>query len=137
MSGRLFDDAIARREEDELAFFFKIANGQDGANVFAGLQVEKALHALALACGSDVRDFVHFDPVDAAGVGEAEQVGMRGVDDELRDEILFSRLHAGTAGAAAALLAIDGDWCALEVALVADGNGDLLVGDEVFELKLG
>ena len=62
---------------------------------------------------------------------------MRGVDDELRDEIFFARLHAGAAGAAAALLAIDGDRRALEVALVADGNGDLLVGDEVFKLKLG
>ena len=62
---------------------------------------------------------------------------MRGVDDELRDEVFFARLHAHAAGAAAALLAIDGDGRALEVALMADGDGDLLVGDEVFELKLG
>ena len=40
-------------------------------------------------------------------------------------------------GAAAALLAVDGDGRALEVALVADGDGDLLVGDEVFELEFG
>ena len=137
LEGRLLDDAVARGEEDELAFLFKVAHGQDGANVFAGLQIEQALHALALACGADVGNLVDLEPVDAAGVGEAEQVGVRGVDDELRDEILFARLHADAAGAAAALLAIDGDGRALEVALVADGNGDLLVGDEVFELKLG
>ena len=40
-------------------------------------------------------------------------------------------------GAAAALLAIDGDGRALEVALMADRDGDLLVGDQVFELQLG
>ncbi len=62
---------------------------------------------------------------------------MRRVDDELRDEIFFARLHAGAARAAAALLAIDGDRRPLEVALVADRDGNLLVGDEVFELKLG
>ncbi len=61
---------------------------------------------------------------------------MRGVDDELRDEILFAGLHAGAAGAAAALLAIGGDGRALEVALVAHGYGHLFVGDQVFELQL-
>jgi hypothetical protein len=58
-----------------------------------------------------------------------------GVDDELRDEVFFARLHAGAAGAAAALLAVGGDGRALEVAGVGDGDGDLLVGDEVFELS--
>ncbi len=48
-----------------------------------------------------------------------------------------SGLHAHAAGAAAALLAIDGDGRALEVALVGDGDGHLLVGDEVFKLDFG
>ena len=133
----LLDGALLRGEEDELAFFFKIADRQDGADFFAGLEIEQALHRLALAGGADVGNFVDLEPVDAAGVGEAEQEGVRGVDDELRDEIFFARLHAHAAGAAAALLAIDGDGRALEVALVADGDGDLLVGDEVFKLNLG
>ena len=41
---------------------------------FAGLQVEQALHGLALAGGADVGNLVDLEPVDAAGVGEAEQV---------------------------------------------------------------
>ena len=113
------DGAFLRGEEDELAFFFKIADGQDGADFFAGLEVEQALHGLALAGGADVGNFVDLEPVDAAGVGEAEQEGVRGVDDELRDEVFFAGLHAHAAGAAAALLAVDGDGRALEVALVA------------------
>ncbi len=62
---------------------------------------------------------------------------MGGVDDELGDEVLFAGLHAETPGAAAPLLAVGGDGRALEVAGVGDGDGDLLVGDEVFELELG
>ena len=62
---------------------------------------------------------------------------MGAVDDELGDEVFFARLHPGAAGAAAALLAVDADRRPLEVALVADGDGDLLVGDEVFEGELG
>ena len=132
---RFLDGAVARGEEDVFVFFFEIADGENGADVFAGLQVEQALHDLALAGGADVGNLVDLEPVDAAGVGEAEQVGVRGVDDELRDEIFFARLHAHAAGAAAALLAIDADGRALEVALMADRDGDLLVGDEVFKLE--
>ena len=62
---------------------------------------------------------------------------MGGVDDELGDEVFFARLHAHAAGAAAALLAIDADGRALEVALMGDGDGDLLVGNEVFKLEFG
>ena len=134
---RLLHRSLSRGEEDELAFFFEIAHGQDGAHVFARLQVEQALHALALARGAHVGNLVDLEPVDAAGVGEAEQVGVRGVDDELRDKIFFARLHAGAPGAAAALLAIDGDRRPLQIALVAHGHRNLLVGDQVFELQLG
>ncbi len=62
---------------------------------------------------------------------------MSGVDDELGDEVLFAGLHAEAAGATSALLSIGGDGRALEVAGVGDGDGDLLVGDEVFELEFG
>ena len=72
---------------------------------------------LALAGGADVGNLVDLEPVDAAGVGEAEDVSVGGGDDELLDEILVARLHARAAGAAAALLAIGGDGRALEVAL--------------------
>ena len=45
--------------------------------------------------------------------------------------------HAEAAGAAATLLAVGGDGRALEVAGMRNGDGDLFVGDEVFELELG
>ena len=62
---------------------------------------------------------------------------MGGVDDELGDEVFVAGLHAEATGAAATLLAVDGDGGAFEVAGVGDGDGDLLVGDEVFEGEIG
>ena len=53
------------------------------------------------------------------------------------DEILVARLHAGAAGAAAPLHAVSGNRRALEVARMAYGDRDLLVGDQVFELNFG
>ena len=128
---------FAGGEEDVLAFFFEVADGEDGDDFFAGLEVDEGGHGLALAGGGDVGDLVDLEPVDAAGVGEAEQVGVGGIDDELGDEVFFAGLHAEAAGAAATLLAVGGDGRALEVAGVGDGDGDLLVGDEVFEGELG
>src|SRR5580658_3087212 len=132
-----FDGTFLRGEENEFALFLKIAQGEDGADFLTGLEIEQALHGFALACGADIGNLIDLEPVDTAGVGEAEQVGVRGVDDELRNEVFFARLHAHAASAAAALLPVDGDGGALEVALMADGDGDLLVGDQVFKLDLG
>src|SRR5713226_2733454 len=53
------------------------------------------------------------------------------------DEIFVARLHAGAARASAALHAVGGDGRALHVAGVADGDGGLLVGDQVFEDDFG
>ncbi len=135
--GGFFDGAVAGGEEDVVGVVGEVADGEDGDDFFAGLEGDERGHGLAFAGGADVGDLVDLEPVDAAGVGEAEQVGVGGVDDELGDEVFVAGLHAEAAGAAAALLAVDGDGGALEVAGVGDGDGDLLVGDEVFEGELG
>ena len=134
---RLLHGAVAGGEEDVLAFFFEIAHGEHGAHGFAGLQTDQVADVLALAGGADVRNFVDLEPVDAARVGEDQNVGVSGGDEEMLDEILVARLHAGAARASAALLAVGGDRRALQVAGVADGDGHLLVGDQVFEVDLG
>ena len=50
-----------------------------------------------------LRDVVHLEPVELAAVGEAEQIGMRRGDEEMLDEIVFARVAAGDALAAAVL----------------------------------
>ncbi len=62
----LFDRAVAGGEEDVLAFFFQIADGEHGANGFAWLQRDQATYVFALAGGAHVGDFVHLQPVHAS-----------------------------------------------------------------------
>ena len=83
----------------------------------------------AFAGSAYVGNFVDLEPVDSAFVGEDEDVGVRGGDEEVLDEILVAGLHAGAAYASAALHAVGGDGRALHVAGVAEGYGYLLVGD--------
>src|SRR6266853_96865 len=52
------------------------------------------------------------------------------------DEIFLARFRADAALAAARLMAVHVHWRALDVARVADGNGHLHIGDQVFELDL-
>ena len=52
------------------------------------------------------------------------------------DEILFARFRADAALAAARLVAIDVHRRALDVARMADGDGHVHVGDQVFDLDL-
>ena len=134
---RFLHQAVAGGEEDVLVLFFEIAHGEHGLYGFAGLQADQVADVLAFSGGADVGDFVDLEPVDAALVGEDENVGVRGGDEEMLDEILVARLHAGAARASAALHAVGGDGRALHVAGVADGDGDLLVGDEIFEDDFG
>ena len=120
-----------------MALFLEVFDGEDGDDFFTGLEIAERGHGLAFAGDAGVRNFVDFEPVDAAGVGETEQIGVGGFDDELGDEVLVTGFHADAAGAAATLLAVGGEGRALEVAGVGDGDGDLLVGDEVLELEVG
>src|SRR5580704_677048 len=133
----LLDGAVARGEENVFAFFFEIADSENGAHGFAGLQREQAADMFALAGCAHIGDFVNLEPVDASGVGENEKERVRGGDEEMLDEIFVAGLHAHAPLASAALVAVSGDRGALEIAAVADGDGHLLVGDQVFELNFG
>ena len=92
--------------------------------------------ALPRAFDADLRDRVHLQPVHAAAVGEDEHVGVRRGDEEMLDDVLFLRLHADAAFAAAALRAIHRQRRALDVAAARDGDDHVLVGDEVLDRDL-
>ena len=77
----LFHQALARGEENVLAFCFQMADRQHGADGFSGLQAYQIADVLAFAGGADVGDFVDLEPVDASGVGEDQNVGVRRGDE--------------------------------------------------------
>src|SRR6266851_1553481 len=132
-----FYQSVTRGEENVFVFFFEIADGEHGADGFSGLQADEVADVFAPAGGADVRNFVDLEPVDAALVGEHQDVGVGRGDEEVFDEILFASLHAGATGSTAALHAVGGKRRALHVAGMTEGHCDLLVGDEIFENDFG
>src|SRR5262249_30231837 len=61
---------------------------------------------------------------------------VRRSDEEMADEILFSRAHADASLAAAALRTVGRDRGPLDVARVGDGDRHVLVGDQVLDAEL-
>ena len=77
--------------------------------------------------------------IDPAGVGEEHQVIVRAGAEEVLDEVLvlfgcaFAGGHADDPFAAAPLGAIGADVGAFDQAVMADGDDDAFIGDEVFD----
>ena len=109
---------------------------QEGLHGLVRLEVDQVGDVLAFADGGGVGNLVNLEPVDPALVGEDQQVGVGGGDEEVFDEILGARAHADAAFAAARLAAIGIDGGALQVAAVRDGDGDVFHCDQVFETDL-
>ena len=105
---------------------------QDGGDALALLQRQQIHHRLAAALDARFRQAPDLEPVDHAGGGEEQQRRVRVGDEDMRDEILFVRRHAGAAFAAAALHAVLGERRALDVAAMRDGDGHVLALDQVF-----
>ena len=74
--------------------------------------------------------------VDLAARGEEQHRRMRRGDEQPGDEILFARLHAGAALAAAPLRAVGRERHALDVAGVRNGDDHVLALDQVLVLHL-
>jgi len=90
-SSDFFYQAVAGGEEDVFVFFFEIAHGEHGADGLAGLQSDEIADVLAAAGGAYVGNFIDLEPVDTAFVGEDEDVGVGGGDEEVLDEIFVAR----------------------------------------------
>ena len=76
------------------------------AMLLALLHRHQVRDRLALAVGADVGNLVDLQPVDPAAVGEDQDVGVGGGDEEVADEVLLARAHADAALAAAPLVPV-------------------------------
>ena len=83
--------------------------------------------------GSRVWNLVNFQPVDAAFIGENQQIGMRGRDDQMLDHVLGARGHADAAFAAARLAAVGIDRGALQITAARHRDRDVFHLYQVFE----
>src|SRR5262249_52468654 len=102
---RLLHRALLRGEED-VAPGLEVAHGDAGGYGLALGQREHVHDGLALGLAPAFRNLVHLEPVHLALVREEEQVRVGGGDEEVLDDVLFLRLHAGDALAPTLLAAI-------------------------------
>ena len=100
------------------------------------LQADQVRNVFPFADSGGIGNFVNLEPVDAAFVGEDQQVIVRRGDEEILDEILRARAHADAALAAARLPAIGVDRGAFQIAAVGDGDGHVFDRDQIFEADL-
>src|SRR5579875_4004423 len=133
---RLFDHALAAHHHDVFALALEILHRQHGLDLFAFLNRHQAVHRPSLGVGRGVGDLIDLQPIDAAAVGEDEDVAVGRAHEEPLDEILAARAGADAPAAAAFLLAVDGDGRALDIAGVSEGDRHRLFLDEIFELNL-
>src|ERR1700736_3158986 len=104
----LLDDALLRHHHDEFARD-KLLHREKRGNGFVRHQVNQAGAVLAFAGSGGVGDVVNFQPVDAALVGENQQVSVSGGNDQVLDHILGAGRHTDAALAAASLPAVGVD----------------------------
>src|SRR4051794_906541 len=129
---RLLDLAGAR-DHDHVLRVVEIADGEQRANALILLDSQQVDDRLPARVRRNLGDLVHLDPVQASAVSEDEDVRMRAGDEEVLDDVLFLRLHADAAFAAAALRAIQRQRRALDVAAARHGDDHVLVGDHVLD----
>ena len=122
--------------EDEVLVVGVVARGEDGVQAFARLEWQQVHHRFAFGVAPRLRQFVDFEPVDFAAVGEAEH-GVVGVgDDELFDEVFVFDRRCRFAFAATALRFVVGERLRLDVAFVREGDDAVFFGNQVFEREV-
>ena len=131
----LLDHAVLGHHHDELVRH-ELAHRQERFHGLVRLQVDQVRNMLALADGGGVRNLVDLQPVDAALVGEDQQVAVRGGDDQVLEEILGARAHADAALAAARLPPVGIHRRALQIAAVRHRDRHVFHGHQVFQADL-
>src|SRR5712691_8124257 len=132
----LLHPAQAGHKED-VAARGEVADGHAGGDAFVLAQRQQIHHRLALGLASALGDLVHLQPVHLAEVGEEQQIGVGGGNEEIFDDVLFLGLHAGHAFAAPPLATVGLDVRPLDVPGARDRDHHLLVGEEVLDGQLG
>ena len=134
----LLDGAVPRAHHDEALAFLgrELLHLQQRRQLLALGHVHEIRDGLALAAPADFRHVVDAQPVASSAVREDQDVGVRVGDEEVRDDILFARLHADQALAATPLLPVRVERGALDVARVRRGDDDVFVGDEILDPEL-
>src|SRR6266508_1088087 len=133
--GRFLDDPVAGGHYDILVGI-ETLYGDDVRDLLPRQHVHQIDDCLPLPGRSDIRYFVHLDPVNLSSIREDQQVAVSRGDEDVVDEILFARGHTNPAFASASLRPVEGGVGALDISRVRYRNDHILFGNQVFQCDL-
>ena len=114
--------------------FEKILNRQNIRGLLIFLKFQQVRDRSPLARSAHFRHVVHALLVDPTLIGEKQQIIVRVGDEQMFDEVAFLALSPFDAAATAGLSAIRVAGQSLDVAIVRDGDDDVFLRDEAFEV---
>ena len=126
-----FHHALCSGKEDVLVFR-KLADGQDGADFFAFFQLDNVVNRTTSAVAAAFRQFVHFNPMALAQIGEAHQIIMRVGNKQGFDKVFVFGCRCLFAASAATLRLIIGCRLGFNVTAMSQGNDHFALRNQVF-----
>ena len=124
--------AVGSHEEELI--LNELLDGDNSGNLFALRQRQQVDNCRALSSTTSLGDFIALLTVYTASVGEEEDVVVRRGEEEMLCRVINLLAAAtGFAYAATLLVAEVVERLALDIALMADGNNDVLLSNEVFD----
>ena len=128
---RPLDRALAGRKEDVL-FLLKLPERQDCRHVLLGLQLQQVDEGRASGRPARLRDLKRLDLIRPPLIGQEEQIVVVRRHHDVFHVVIFDRLHAADALAAAVLRAEVLDAHPLDVPEVRRGDDRRIIRHEIF-----
>ena len=134
------DDTVLRAEHHIMRTAeFRIVQVLDTqANIDSVIRVDiqHILNGTSLRVLGTFRYLIYFHPETATFLREEEHRVVHGCRVDILDEILIARCASPTSNTAASLSAEISQRCPLDIAKMADGDDNFVVGIEVLRIKL-
>ena len=135
-NGQALDRAVACDHGEVELFVALFAEVEHGLHALSGLDLDDVDDVRALSGLTALGDLIALLAVDLAGVGEEEDIVVRGGGEHVHDGVLLAGGDALLAHAALALRGILAHAGALDVAVLREGEDALLLLDEILNVDL-
>ena len=126
----LLHQPVAGREDEELVRA-ELSYSDDRRDLVVLVDPYQVHDRLAARRPPGERDLEDFEPVAAARDGEDHEIVVGGGEEEVLHPVLLLRAHPGDSPPAATLTAVGVGLNSLDVALVADRDHHVLLGDQI------
>ena len=137
---RFLDDAVLCTEEHIVTItelrIIQFLDMQAGVDGIVRINVQHILNRTPLGVLRAFWNFIHLEPETFSLCSKEKHRVVHGCRVDILDEILIARCASPTSNTAASLSAEISQRCPLDIAKMADGDDNFVVGIEVLRIKL-